>query len=106
MRANKSLLPPGINPTTSIPKPHCRPAAGLDVSRKNMPRSIQVFRTSINLLAAASSVIVGFYAGIYISAIGEGSEAASLVARGAALILPLVGVAIFVDWRWLFVVVA
>ena len=60
----------------------------------------------MNLLAAATSVIVGFYAGIYISAIGEGSEAASLVARGAALILPLVGVAIFVDWRWLFVVVA
>jgi len=57
------------------------------------------------LLAAASSVIVGFYAGIYISAIGEGSDAASLVARGAALILPLVGVAIFVNWRWLLVLV-
>ena len=60
----------------------------------------------MNLLAAATSVIVGCYAGIYISAIGESSQAASLVARGAALILPLVGVAIFVDWRWLVVVVA
>jgi len=70
-----------------------------------MPRSIQVFRTAIVLLAAATSVIVGLYAGIYISTIREGSESASLVARAAALILPLVGVAILVEWQWLIVMV-
>ena len=58
------------------------------------------------LLAVSISVIVGFYAGIFISSIGGSSEIPSLVGRGAILIFPLLGAAIFGDWRWLIVMVA
>jgi hypothetical protein len=66
-----------------------------------MTRSRQIGRWLLAVPITVASFVGGFYAGIWISGIGDDADGAALVARGVVFIGPMLVIALLVNWRWL-----
>ena len=68
---------------------------------RKMTRRRQLGRWLLAVLITVASIVGGFYAGIWISGIGDDGDGTALVARGVVFIGPMLVIALLVTWRWL-----